>query len=268
MYVVVEHEFKDPQVAFARGDRLIKNEGAPASTASSSSIPVATTPAPSASGTRLRWRQSSTTSMSRSATPATTPAGKSRPIMPSLASHQGSRSHRPSTSKHSPPARAPHSGRSCASTDLPANGRGAHGLSHESRARYRRFRWSGAGPSWLQRLHGSTKVGELAQAVREGSRPHHEHEIGDVLAWLASLATSSGCSSRTAVPAGLRTEHPYPARTLGARSPRPSGWPDILAVRAASSYERTRQGRRDAQAAEPTAHGSKYRSPAMERHGT
>ena len=32
MYVVVEHEFKDPQVAFARGDRLIKNEGAPAST--------------------------------------------------------------------------------------------------------------------------------------------------------------------------------------------------------------------------------------------
>ena len=32
MYVVVEHRFEDPQVAFARGDRLIKNEGAPAST--------------------------------------------------------------------------------------------------------------------------------------------------------------------------------------------------------------------------------------------
>ena len=32
MYVVVEHRFKDPQVAFARGDRLIKNEGAPPGT--------------------------------------------------------------------------------------------------------------------------------------------------------------------------------------------------------------------------------------------
>jgi hypothetical protein len=32
MYVVVEHEFTNPQVAFARGDRLIKNEGAPADT--------------------------------------------------------------------------------------------------------------------------------------------------------------------------------------------------------------------------------------------
>jgi hypothetical protein len=30
MYVVVQHSFKDPQTAFARGERLIKNEGAPA----------------------------------------------------------------------------------------------------------------------------------------------------------------------------------------------------------------------------------------------
>jgi hypothetical protein len=30
MYVVVEHEIKDPQSAFGRGERLIKNEGAPA----------------------------------------------------------------------------------------------------------------------------------------------------------------------------------------------------------------------------------------------
>jgi hypothetical protein len=29
MYVVVQHRFKDPQTAFARGDKLIKNEGAP-----------------------------------------------------------------------------------------------------------------------------------------------------------------------------------------------------------------------------------------------
>lgn len=30
MYVVVQHRIKDPQLAFARGERLIKNEGAPA----------------------------------------------------------------------------------------------------------------------------------------------------------------------------------------------------------------------------------------------
>ena len=30
MYVVVQHQIKDPQHAFARGERLIKNEGAPA----------------------------------------------------------------------------------------------------------------------------------------------------------------------------------------------------------------------------------------------
>lgn len=30
MYVVVQHRIKDPQVAFERGERLVKNEGAPA----------------------------------------------------------------------------------------------------------------------------------------------------------------------------------------------------------------------------------------------
>ena len=30
MYVVVQHRIKDPEIAFARGERLIKNEGAPA----------------------------------------------------------------------------------------------------------------------------------------------------------------------------------------------------------------------------------------------
>jgi len=29
MYVVVQHRFKNPQTAFSRGDKLIKNEGAP-----------------------------------------------------------------------------------------------------------------------------------------------------------------------------------------------------------------------------------------------
>jgi hypothetical protein len=30
MYVVVQHRFKDPQTALSRGEKLIKNEGAPA----------------------------------------------------------------------------------------------------------------------------------------------------------------------------------------------------------------------------------------------
>ena len=30
MYVVAQHEIKNPSVAFARGEKLIKNEGAPA----------------------------------------------------------------------------------------------------------------------------------------------------------------------------------------------------------------------------------------------
>ena len=29
MYVVVQHRIKNPQIAFSRGERLIKNEGAP-----------------------------------------------------------------------------------------------------------------------------------------------------------------------------------------------------------------------------------------------
>ncbi|HPF77179.1 MAG: pyrophosphohydrolase [Phycicoccus sp.] len=32
------------------------------------------------------------------------------------------------------------------------------------------------------------EVGELAQAVRKGTRAQQEHEISDVLAWVASLA--------------------------------------------------------------------------------
>jgi len=32
------------------------------------------------------------------------------------------------------------------------------------------------------------ELGELAQAVRKGSREQQLHELGDVLAWLASLA--------------------------------------------------------------------------------
>ena len=32
------------------------------------------------------------------------------------------------------------------------------------------------------------EVGELAQAVRKGTKEEQLHELGDVLAWLASLA--------------------------------------------------------------------------------
>ena len=37
--------------------------------------------------------------------------------------------------------------------------------------------------AWL-----AEELGELAQAVRKGSRDEQLHELGDVLAWLASLA--------------------------------------------------------------------------------
>ena len=38
------------------------------------------------------------------------------------------------------------------------------------------------------------EMGELAQAVRKGSREQQLHELGDVLAWLASLANQLGLS--------------------------------------------------------------------------
>lgn len=37
--------------------------------------------------------------------------------------------------------------------------------------------------AWL-----AEELGELAQAVRKGTREEQLHELGDVLAWLASLA--------------------------------------------------------------------------------
>ena len=41
--------------------------------------------------------------------------------------------------------------------------------------------------AWL-----AEEVGELAQAVRKGSVDDQRHEIGDVLAWLTSLASQLG----------------------------------------------------------------------------
>ena len=43
--------------------------------------------------------------------------------------------------------------------------------------------------AWL-----AEEMGELAKAVRKGSRDEQAHELGDVLAWLASLANQLGLS--------------------------------------------------------------------------
>ena len=46
-----------------------------------------------------------------------------------------------------------------------------------------------AAVAWL-----AEEVGELAQAVRKGTPADQLHELGDVLAWLASLAGQLGLS--------------------------------------------------------------------------
>lgn len=38
------------------------------------------------------------------------------------------------------------------------------------------------------------EVGELAQAVRKGTKEQQLHELGDVMAWVASLANQLGLS--------------------------------------------------------------------------
>jgi len=43
--------------------------------------------------------------------------------------------------------------------------------------------------AWL-----AEEIGELAGAVRKGSREQQLHELGDVLAWTASLANQLGLS--------------------------------------------------------------------------
>ncbi|MFN8037320.1 MAG: MazG nucleotide pyrophosphohydrolase domain-containing protein [Acidimicrobiia bacterium] len=48
--------------------------------------------------------------------------------------------------------------------------------------------------AWL-----AEEVGELARAVRKGSREEQIHELGDTLAWLASLANQLGLSLEDAV---------------------------------------------------------------------
>jgi NTP pyrophosphatase (non-canonical NTP hydrolase) len=43
--------------------------------------------------------------------------------------------------------------------------------------------------AWL-----AEEIGELARAVRKGTRAEQLHEVGDVLAWLASLTDQIGLS--------------------------------------------------------------------------
>jgi NTP pyrophosphatase (non-canonical NTP hydrolase) len=48
--------------------------------------------------------------------------------------------------------------------------------------------------AWL-----AEELGELAQAVRKGTRHDQLHELGDVVAWIASLANQMGLSIDEAV---------------------------------------------------------------------
>ena len=47
--------------------------------------------------------------------------------------------------------------------------------------------------AWL-----TEEVGELAQAIRKGSRDQQLHELGDVLAWLTTIAGQLGLSMEEA----------------------------------------------------------------------
>jgi NTP pyrophosphatase (non-canonical NTP hydrolase) len=48
--------------------------------------------------------------------------------------------------------------------------------------------------AWL-----TEELGELAQAIRKGSREQQLHEFGDVLAWVASLANQVGIDLTEAI---------------------------------------------------------------------
>lgn len=57
-----------------------------------------------------------------------------------------------------------------------------------------RARGIAASVAWL-----AEEVGELAQAVRKGNADDQRHELGDVVAWVASLAHQLGISLEDAV---------------------------------------------------------------------
>ena len=55
-------------------------------------------------------------------------------------------------------------------------------------------RGTAATVAWL-----AEEIGELAQAVRKGSREQQVHEFGDVVAWVATLANQVGIDLDEAV---------------------------------------------------------------------
>ena len=57
-----------------------------------------------------------------------------------------------------------------------------------------RARGTAATVAWL-----AEEIGELAQAVRKGSREQQVHEFGDVVAWVATLANQMGVDLTEAV---------------------------------------------------------------------
>jgi NTP pyrophosphatase (non-canonical NTP hydrolase) len=57
-----------------------------------------------------------------------------------------------------------------------------------------RARGTPATVAWL-----AEEMGELAQAVRKGSREQQVHEFGDVVAWVATLANQMGIDLDEAV---------------------------------------------------------------------
>ena len=65
-----------------------------------------------------------------------------------------------------------------------------------------RTRGQAATVAWL-----AEEVGELAKAARKGTRAEQLHELGDVVAWVASLANQLGLRIEDAV---ARYEHGCP----------------------------------------------------------
>lgn len=57
-----------------------------------------------------------------------------------------------------------------------------------------RARGVSATVAWL-----AEEIGELAQAVRKGTRDQQIHEFGDVIAWVATLANQQGIDLTEAV---------------------------------------------------------------------
>jgi NTP pyrophosphatase (non-canonical NTP hydrolase) len=71
---------------------------------------------------------------------------------------------------------------------------GFQDLMERTYGRRDRDRGRAATVAWL-----AEEVGELSRAVRKGTRDEQLHELGDVLAWLTSLANQLGLSLEEAV---------------------------------------------------------------------